>query len=78
MAIRQCEAAKDYVIFSHQSAERGHRALLQFLDVQPLLRLDMRLGEGTGAALAMGLIVSAIRLYREMATFDGAGVSRRA
>ena len=78
LAIRQCEAAKDYVIFSHQSAERGHRALLQFLDVQPLLRLDMRLGEGTGAALAMGLIVSAIRLYREMATFDGAGVSRKA
>ena len=64
LAIRQSEAVKDYVIFSHQSAERGHRTLLQFLDVQPLLELDMRLGEGTGAALAMGLVDSAIRLYR--------------
>ena len=75
LAIRQCEAVKDYVIFSHQSAERGHRTLLEFLDARPLLELDMRLGEGTGAALAMGLVDSAIRLYREMATFDGAGVS---
>ncbi len=75
LAIRQSQAVKDYVIFSHQSAERGHQALLRFLDVRPLLSLDMRLGEGTGAALAMGLVDSAIHLYNEMATFDGAGVS---
>ena len=78
LAIRQSPAAKDYVIFSHQSAERGHRGLLRFLDVRPLLDLDMRLGEGTGAALAMGLVDSAMRLYNEMATFDGAEVSSRA
>ena len=78
LAIRQAAAVRDYVIFSHQSAERGHQALIQFLDVRPLLDLDMRLGEGTGAALAMGLVDSAIRVYKEMATFDGAGVSSKA
>ena len=78
LAIRQSAAVKDYLIFSHHSAERGHQALLRFLDVRPLLDLDMRLGEGTGAALGMGLVDSAIRLYNEMATFDGAGVSGKA
>lgn len=68
-------ASLDYVIFSHRSAERGHRRMLDFLDAQPLFDLDMRLGEGSGAALGMNLVETAVKLYREMATFESAGVS---
>jgi nicotinate-nucleotide--dimethylbenzimidazole phosphoribosyltransferase len=68
-------ASLDYAIFSHRSAERGHRRMLDFLNARPLLDLDMRLGEGTGAALAVNLLESAVKLYREMATFESAGVS---
>ena len=64
-------------LFSHRSAERGHRALLSALNAQPLLDLDMRLGEGTGAALGIYLLEAAMKLYREMATFGDAGVARR-
>lgn len=71
-------ASLDYVIFSHRSAERGHRRMLEFLNAQPLLDLDMRLGEGTGAALGINLIDAALKLYREMATFESAGVSNKA
>ena len=56
-------------------AERGHRLLLEFLEVRPLLQLDLRLGEGSGAALAMGVVSAALRLYREMATFESAEVT---
>lgn len=69
--------AVTHFLFSHASAERGHRALLQFLNVRPLLDLDLRLGEGTGAALAIGLAQTALSLYRDMATFESAGVSQR-
>jgi len=68
-------ASLDYVVFSHRSAERGHRKMLDFLDARPLLNLDMRLGEGSGAALGIGLLESAVHLYSEMATFETAGVS---
>jgi nicotinate-nucleotide--dimethylbenzimidazole phosphoribosyltransferase len=68
-------AALDHVIFSHRSAERGHRKMLDFLDARPLFDLDMRLGEGTGAALGINLLEAAVKLYREMATFESAGVS---
>ncbi len=71
-------ASLDYAVFSHRSAERGHRRMLEFLNAQPLFDLDMRLGEGTGAALGMNLVEAAVRLYREMATFESAGVSDRA
>jgi nicotinate-nucleotide--dimethylbenzimidazole phosphoribosyltransferase len=64
----------NHVIFGHQSAEHGHRRLLEAGET-PLLDLGMRLGEGTGAALAMSLLVSAVSLYREMATFAEASVS---
>jgi len=67
--------AKDAMFFAHRSAEPGHGAALQALAARPLLDLEMRLGEGTGAALAIGLIESAVRLYNEMATFDSAGVT---
>ncbi len=71
-------ASLDYVVFSHCSAEKGHRKLLDFLNARPLLNLEMRLGEGTGAALGIGLLESAVNLYREMATFQSAGVSTSA
>ncbi len=66
---------KDYAFFSHLSTEPGHRALLAFLGVEPLLDLGLRLGEGTGAALAMPLLGAAVAAHNEMATFKGAGVS---
>ena len=65
----------DYVVFSHCSAEKGHKKMLGFLGARPLLNLDMRLGEGSGAALGIGLVESALNLYSEMATFQSAGVS---
>jgi nicotinate-nucleotide--dimethylbenzimidazole phosphoribosyltransferase len=68
-------ASLDYVVFPHCSAERGHRKMLDFLDARPLLNLDMRLGEGSAAALGIGLLESAVNLYAEMATFETAGVS---
>ena len=65
------------VLFAHRSAERGHRLMLDALQARPLLDLDMRLGEGTGAALAISLVEASVRLYREMATFSSAGVSEK-
>ncbi|HYF00221.1 MAG TPA: nicotinate-nucleotide--dimethylbenzimidazole phosphoribosyltransferase [Planctomycetota bacterium] len=62
---------------SHGSVEIGHRKLLEALGTRPLLDLDLRLGEGTGAALAMTLVEAAVRILDEMATFESAGVSRR-
>lgn len=71
-------ASLDYVVFSHCSAERGHRKMLDFLNARPLLNLEMRLGEGSGAALGIRLLEAAVNLYREMATFQSAGVSTSA
>src|SRR6266436_2032260 len=65
----------DYLFFSHRSAERGHALALEALRARPILDLDLRLGEGTGAAIAMDVIGAALALFREMATFVGAGVS---
>jgi nicotinate-nucleotide--dimethylbenzimidazole phosphoribosyltransferase len=69
---------KDYAFFSHLSGEPGHRALLDFLGVEPLLDLGLRLGEGTGAALAMPILGAAVAAHNEMATFAEAGVSEKA
>jgi nicotinate-nucleotide--dimethylbenzimidazole phosphoribosyltransferase len=68
----------DYVVCAHGSAEQAHGRLLAALGQRPLLNLDLRLGEGTGAALAWPLLVSACGFLREMATFESAGVSGRA
>ena len=67
-----------YLIASHRSLELGHRAVLERLGLQPLLDLDLRLGEGTGAALALPIVRASVRLLNDMATFDEAGVSDRA
>ncbi len=64
-----------YMIASHQSVERGHQAALNKLGLKPLLDLDLRLGEGTGASLGIGLVQAAIKILTQMATFDEAGVS---
>jgi nicotinate-nucleotide--dimethylbenzimidazole phosphoribosyltransferase len=75
LAVALAPAVKNYLFAGHQSEEPGHRILLEHLGLAPILTLGMRLGEGTGAVLAMPVIESAMSLYREMATFRGAGVS---
>ncbi len=67
---------RDYIFAAHQSVEIGHAAMLERIGQRPILNLDLRLGEGTGGALAMGLIEAALCGLREIATFDEAGVSR--
>lgn len=74
-AVRLAPTAADYLIASHRSVEVGHRLVLEQLGRKPLLDLDLRLGEGTGAALAMNLCDAALRVLLEMATFDSAGVT---
>jgi nicotinate-nucleotide--dimethylbenzimidazole phosphoribosyltransferase len=75
VAVRMNPAALECCFFAHQSAEAGHALLLEQLGVVPLLHLGLRLGEGTGAALAFPLLRAAARLLSEMATFESAGVS---
>ncbi|QHE91448.1 nicotinate-nucleotide--dimethylbenzimidazole phosphoribosyltransferase [Pandoraea fibrosis] len=77
VAARVSPAVLDYCVFAHASDETGHRAMLDILGARPLLQLGLRLGEGTGAALAMPLIQAAAAFLREMATFEDAGVSDR-
>jgi nicotinate-nucleotide--dimethylbenzimidazole phosphoribosyltransferase len=66
---------RDYLFFSHLSAESGHARMLDFLGAEPLLSLGMRLGEGSGAALGINLLETSVRIYTEMATFEEAAVS---
>ena len=74
-ACRLCPEARGYLIFGHRSEEPGHATALAALDAEPLLALGMRLGEGSGAALAFPLIQAAASMLSDMATFDKAGVS---
>jgi len=68
-------AARAYLIAAHRSVEQGHRAALERLELEPLLALDLRLGEGSGAALVLPVVDAALALLDEMATFEQAGVS---
>ncbi len=70
-------AATDYLIAAHRSVEPGHQSVLEYLKLNPLLNLNLRLGEGTGAALGMLLVEASLKIYREMATFAEAGVSEK-
>jgi nicotinate-nucleotide--dimethylbenzimidazole phosphoribosyltransferase len=75
LAVALAPAVGPYLIASHRSVEPGHRVVLELLELEPLMDLGLRLGEGSGAAIALHLIRLACRLPREMATFDEAGVS---
>jgi nicotinate-nucleotide--dimethylbenzimidazole phosphoribosyltransferase len=77
LAVRMCPPVGDYLFAAHRSPEPGHTALLTMIGQEPLLDLRMRLGEGTGAALAFVLIRAAVAAFTEMATFASAGVSNR-
>ena len=77
-ASRLDPSCRPYLIFSHRSAEQGHRLVLDALDAQPLLDLDLRLGEGSGAALALPILRLACALHNGMATFAEAAVPDRA
>lgn len=76
LASEFCPQAVEYMIAAHQSKEAGHKIMLDYLGLKPLLSLDLRLGEGTGGALALNLIDAAFRIVTEMATFQDAGVSK--
>ena len=77
VAARLAPAARSYLIAAHRSGEPGHVRVLEALGLTPYLELGMRLGEGTGAALGIGLLRAALACYGEMATFKDAGVSER-
>lgn len=74
-AMRICPAVKDYLFFAHLSAEIGHRKFFEQEKIRPLVDLGLRLGEGTGAAVAMQIIEDAVAIYNEMATFADAGIA---
>jgi len=75
IAVGLAPGVREYLISAHQSVEIGHLAMLKHLNLEPLLDLNLRLGEGTGSALAFHLIEASRRILREMATFEEAGVS---
>jgi nicotinate-nucleotide--dimethylbenzimidazole phosphoribosyltransferase len=75
VACRLSPAVRDYLFFSHLSQEAGHRTFFNLFEALPILDLEFRLGEGTGAAMAMPVIEAALKIYNEMATFSSAGIS---
>lgn len=76
-AIAMNKAVLNYIFFSHRSGEKGHSVFVERFGLSPILDLNMRLGEGTGAALAMSLVEASVKVYNEMATFSSAGVKDR-
>jgi nicotinate-nucleotide--dimethylbenzimidazole phosphoribosyltransferase len=77
IAFKITPKVKDYMIAAHKSQEGGHKIILDYIGLRPLLDLDLRLGEGTGGALGMGLADAAIKILNQMATFKSANVSKR-
>lgn len=77
LASELCPQVRSYLIAAHSSVEIGHRVILERLELAPLLQLDLRLGEGTGATLAFHLVEAACRIPQQMATFADAGVAER-
>lgn len=77
IAVSICPEIKPYLIAAHRSKENGHGLMLDWLGLKPLLDFDLRLGEGTGAALAFPMLDAAVAILREMATFGEAGVSEK-
>jgi nicotinate-nucleotide--dimethylbenzimidazole phosphoribosyltransferase len=75
IAYSLCPHVKDYIIAGHCSEETGHRKMLKFMGLEPILDLGMRLGEGTGGALAMSIIEGAVCVFNEVLTFEEAGVA---
>jgi len=75
IAMRLCPNVKDYLFFSHMSAEPGHRKFFESEGLKPALDLGLRLGEGTGAAIAMQVLEDAVAIYNEMATFEDMGIT---
>lgn len=75
VAMKMKRDVLDYCFFSHMSAEKGHRLFFEWMGLTPILDLELRLGEGTGAALAMNIVEAGVKIITEMATFTEAGVS---
>lgn len=78
IAVSLCPEVKPYLIAAHRSKENGHAIMLDWLGLKPLLDFDLRLGEGSGAALALPILDASLAILREMATFGEAGVSEKA
>jgi nicotinate-nucleotide--dimethylbenzimidazole phosphoribosyltransferase len=72
-----CPQVVDYLFAGHQSEEPGHKIMLRHLGLEPILDLGMRLGEGTGGAMAMSVIEGALRVFNEVMTFEQAGVAEK-
>lgn len=77
VATKLCPELSDYLVAAHRSVEVGHMAMLKEMGLNPLMDLDFRLGEGTGAAMGLSLVEAAVRILTEMATFASAGVSTK-
>ena len=75
VACKMNPTIEEYLFYSHKSAEKGHETFYNLFNVEPTIDLNMRLGEGTGAALTISLIEASVKIYNEMATFESAGVS---
>ncbi|HIE29776.1 TPA: nicotinate-nucleotide--dimethylbenzimidazole phosphoribosyltransferase [Candidatus Poribacteria bacterium] len=76
IATEICPTVKQYLFSAHNSVEIGHKVMLEFLGLTPIVDLNLRLGEGTGAALGIGIIEAAVKILNEMASFEEAGVSQ--
>ncbi|MFH1612336.1 MAG: nicotinate-nucleotide--dimethylbenzimidazole phosphoribosyltransferase [bacterium] len=76
IATKFCPYVKDYLIAAHKSKEKGHNLMLKYLKLNPLLNLNMRLGEGTGAALGIFLVEAAIKIFNEVSTFEQSKVTK--